>query len=285
MTDAERLNESNTVTPAEPSIRQQAVHTVLAYLLAESKRGHPVERRRRDRSTIIRLRDCLSYRCEALRWHSSLLQVLRRSAERRLNEAHPDGEKEYHLLMLAGSEQHWIFDDLVFNALAAFDYLGNLIGFAYYGDNRRRAKWEKIQRYATDPARERAQNGAKRISEGLTATAITQAQHTLVRGLSEYRHALIHYEAIVGKGTLHTQFGADAPRGVEKTLRFRAPEELYKYLRRDPPPVDEPLQDAALWMVAECERSIHGILRHLERDLRAEAGFDPDTRDGAIEMV
>jgi hypothetical protein len=233
----------------------------------------------------MRLRDSLSYRSEALRWHAHLLRVLKASAERRLDEAFPDREKEFHLLVLAGSEQHWTFDDLVFNALAAFDYLGNFVGFAYYGDRRRKAKWDRIQKYARDADCELQQNGSARVSRGLAGPQIKDIDDNLVRGLSNYRAALIHYEALVGKGTLDTKLGVETSRRVAHTLRIRPPPQFYEYLRRDSPQEEELLQDAAEWIVVQCERGIRAVLHELQRDLRIEAGYDPDSRDGAIEMV
>lgn len=269
----------------EPSVRAQAVDTALAFLLVEAARGHSRDRRRRDKDTIMRLRDSLSYRSEALRWHAHMLRVLKSSAERRLDEVFPDREKEFHLLVLAGSEQHWMFDDLVFNALAAFDYLGNFVGFSYYGDRRRKAKWDRIQKYARDSDCESQQNGLTRISRSLVGPQIKEIDDNLVRGLSDYRAALIHYEALVGKGILNTKLGVETERGAAHTLCIRPPAQFYEYLRRDAPKEEELLQDAAEWLVRQCESGIRTILRQLQRDLRIEAGYDPDSRDGAIEMV
>jgi hypothetical protein len=271
--------------PSKRSVREQAIKTALAFLLAERVRDHSIERRRHDRGLVMKLRDSLTYRVEALAWHAHLLRILKGSAERRLGEAFPNKEKEYHLLMRAGAEQHYTFDDLVFNALAAFDYLGNLLGFAYYGEQRRKAKWDRIQKYAHDQARERSHHPSCRISAGLAGAAIRQVHARFVEGLSEYRHALIHYEALMGQGTFKQTFASTDPPGIAYSLRFEPPPQFWKHLRRIPPNAESSLQDAATLLVAESEAGIIAVLRKLERDLRVEAQLDPDGDDGVIQMV
>jgi hypothetical protein len=275
------------VDGAEPqeSVREQAVKTALAFLLAESVRRHAVERRRRDRALMMRLRDSLTYRVEALAWHAHLLRTLKSSAERRLAEVFPDKEKEYHILMRAGTEQHYAFDDLVFNALAAFDYLGNFVGFAYYGEQRKKAKWDRIQKYARDGEFEGREHSPRRISGCRAGESVRLVHSLLVDGLSQYRHALIHYEALRGRGTLKTTFESRTPPGITHSLFFEPPSQFWKYLPHARSGSNPSLQDAAGWVVSECETSIRKILRELERDLRLEANLDPDGTDGVIEMV
>ncbi len=73
-----------------------------------------------------------------------------------------------------------------------------------------------------------------RISSGLAGPVISRVHENLVHGLSEYQAALIHYEALVGNGTLHTQLGAPTPHGVRHTFKVKPPKEFYKHLRRVP---------------------------------------------------
>ena len=122
---------------AQPSIREEAVRTALAFLMAESKRGHSTTRRQSDMKLVMRLRDSLMYRAESVLWHPHLVELVTRSADRRLREVHPDRAKEHLLLLRIGAEVFYVFDDLVFNALSLFDYVGNFVGFAFYGEQRR----------------------------------------------------------------------------------------------------------------------------------------------------
>jgi hypothetical protein len=94
--------------------------------------------------------------------------------------------------MLVGSEQQFVFDDLIFNALSLFDYVGNFVGFAFYGEQRKKAKWDRIQKYARDGDHEARDHPSKRISSGRAGERILRAQKDLVGILSDYRADLIH---------------------------------------------------------------------------------------------
>src|SRR5881628_1042808 len=59
---------------AQPSIREEAVRTALAFLMAESKRGHSTTRRQSDMKLVMRLRDSLIYRAESVLWHPQLVE-------------------------------------------------------------------------------------------------------------------------------------------------------------------------------------------------------------------
>jgi len=267
------------------SVREQAIGTALAFLAVQRARKTPAELRRREQAIVLKLRDSLTYRFESLPWHSHLLGLLRSSAERRLATSLPGRIEDHNLMMHAGSEQQWIFDDLVFNSLAAFDYLGNFVGFAYYGDRRKKAKWDRIQKFARDKDYETQQHPSARVSTGPVGEVINEAHATLVEGLSDYRAALIHYEALVGQGTVNTHFGANVKGGMKRTLEMRPPSEFNKYLRRQSDIAGESLQDAAAWIVRTTEQKILSILKQLERDLRVEGGSDPETGGLAIEML
>jgi hypothetical protein len=282
-----KLGPSISVTSDDKpiSIREQAIRTALAFLAVQRARKTPADLRRREQAIVLKLRDSLTYRFESLPWHSHLLGLLRSSAERRLATSLPGRIEDHSLMMLAGSEQQWVFDDLVFNSLAAFDYLGNFVGFAYYGDRRRKAKWDRIQKFARDKAYETQQHPLARVSTGPVGAVINEAHAMLVGGLSDYRAALIHYEALVGQGTVNTHFGANVKGGMKRTLEMRPPSEFNKYLRRQSEISGESLQDAAAWIVSATEQQILTVLKQLERDLRVEGGSDSETGGLVIEML
>lgn len=278
-------------TPVDKrQLREQAYFVVMAFLLVESLRGHSVERRRRDRESAIRLRDSLIYRGEAVEWHVSMMRLLRQSGNRRLAEVLHDKEREYHLLMLAGREQAYIFDDLIFNALALFDYTANFVGFAYYGDQRRKAKWDRIEHFARDNAYEVGRHPSARISTSPLGALVRSAHAELVYRLAEYRAEVIHYEARVGKGTYKWRYEDRGEGKVQPIadLRIRVPEGFSKHFTvpgHEAAPSKTPLLAAANWVRDESLRRSNEILRELERDLRREAGADPEGTDYRIEMV
>lgn len=271
--------------PRDRNIREQAVATALGFLLAESARAHSKERRRRDKDLVMRLRDSLMFRSEALFWHAAFLPVLRNSGNRRLSEVKQQTEEEFHLLMSVGSEQQFLFDDLIFNALALFDYIGNLVGFAFYGEQRKKAKWDRIQKYARDEVYEARHHPAARIARSRAGVRIRAAHTELVEDLSDYRADLIHYEALVGTGTYRIDFHREGRRA---DLRVVVPASFAKRFTVpgfEADPAKAPLIDAAAWIERVVTATAIEILRELERDLREEAGLDPDGTEGAVEII
>jgi hypothetical protein len=226
---------------------------------------------------MFRLRDSLSYRAEAVLWHPHMIQIVGASASRRLREVHSDSAKEYQLFFHLGAEHFYLFDDLVFNALSLFDYVGNIVGFAFYGEQRRKAKWETIRRFANDAAYERGKHPKARIAAGPVGDVVRGAHVSLVRALTDYRAALIHYEALLGPGEVTTQFGANAEGtpGPHCDMRFQVPKEfaqLFVVPGYEKEPEKAPLLEASRWLADVTTRTAAQILRELEQDLRSEAG-------------
>lgn len=277
-------------TPLDRTVRQQAVATGLAFLMAESIRRHDRNRRKRDAALMIHLRDSLSYRAEAVLWHPAMLRVLQSTGTRRLRDSRPNTLESHGLLLQVASEHHFLFDDLVFNSLSLFDYVGNSVGFSLYGERRRKAKWARIQRYAADPAFEQREHPATRISSSALGACILGVYAKLVKALTEYRAALIHYEAQLGPGESRFEFknAEDGQLHAEYTLLLRVPQRfarLFVVPGYESDPSQATLIDAADWLARETTQESTRVLRALERELRIEAGVSPDGTDGTVEIV
>jgi hypothetical protein len=206
-----------------------------------------------------------------------MIRIIGDSASRRLREVHSDFAKEQQLLFHLGAEHFYLFDDLVFNSLSLFDYVGNIVGFAFYGEQRRKAKWDRIQRFAHDPDYERRSHTKPRVSPSPVGQAIREVHVSFVRALTDYRAALIHYEALLGPGEVTTQFGPDArgTPGPHYDLRFRVPRQfaaLFAIPGFEQDRESALLLTAAQWLAQETTRNAVRVLSELERDLRIEAG-------------
>lgn len=283
------MNSSQLSQP-EPSVRQQAVATGLAFLMAESARRHDRKRRRVDAAVMFRLRDSLSYRAEAVDWHPHVLRVLHSAGLRRLSEAHPDQAEEHQILIHIASEHHYLFDDLVFNALSLFDYVGNAVGFALYGEQRRKAKWDRIHRFAHDPEYESREHPAARISSTELSPCILDVHSSLVFALAEYRAALIHYEAQLGPGEFQINYTPAADGGFDPqyALLLKVPDQFGRRFvvpGYEADPRQATLLDAADWLARVATRDAARVLRALERELRHEAGVSRDGTEGSVEIV
>lgn len=272
------------------SIHEQAVATTLAFIRVGAVRNHSRERRREERQRAIRLRDSLLYRSDAMIWHASLLKVLQSAALRRLYAQSTPPADQRDLLLQAAAEQHYVFDDLVFNAVALFDYAANLIGFAYYGDRRRKAKWDKVQRIASDAVFDAKEHGSARLASSATGTRVRELHKRLVFPLSEHRADLIHYQALTGKGAVENRLSRGDGPGMELSIDLTV-RVAWEFMKRLSVPATGDgtealsLIEAADWLVAEVSGAVLALLRELERDLRYEAGLDPDGHGEPIEIV
>jgi hypothetical protein len=255
--------------------------------MAEAKRGRPRDRRKAEATIAYSLRESVVYRAEALAWHASMLDLLNRAAPRRLAAVEQDDAAEYQLLIHIAYEHFYLFDDLAFNALSLFDYVGNTVGFTLYGDQRRKARWDRIEHFARDAAYETRAHTTPRISGTPLGRCISSVQAAFVGQLAEVRASLIHYEALFGPGTFTKSYGADTDSGIAYSLDFRVHPAFGKRLvvpGYELAPAEAPLLEAAHWLASEACHCASGILHELERTLRMEGGYTPDGLDGVIDI-
>lgn len=271
-------------------LHRQVVNTGLAFLQVQACRGLSDDRRRRDQDLVYSLRNSIQYRTDAVAWHASMLELLHRSAIRKLAASYPDQRAEYDIVFQVSNELHFVFDDLAFNAVALFDYVANFVGFALHGEHRRKAKWDRIQKYARDGVYEAKENASARVAGSRVGKQLLASHSALVDQLSEYRHRLIHQEALMGKAhskAVFTPAGTSEYR-VDFELLVTVPAEFTKRLPESGPTGRDArtsIVHAGRWLSECVEVQGRRLLRELERDLREEAGLDPDGDDTNIQIV
>lgn len=283
------MTSSSPWAPHE-ELRQQAISTAICYLPISSRRGQAAELRKSNQTTIMKLRDSLIYRSEAISWHVTLLSRMQEQALAKLHSTFPDPNAPYDIMRATAREQQFVFDDLVFNCIALFDYVANMVGFAYYGDRRRKAKWDRIQKYARDEEVDRRDHVNVRIAGSAVGELIRDSQVALVSPLSDYRADLIHYETVPAGGGVATRLerNSSGTSDLSFDLTITVPK---PFARRFVVPGYETdatkvtLRRAAEWVATESHARCRRILRELERDLRREAGRDPDGTDRLIDMA
>lgn len=271
-------------------LRKQAVDTAVSYLPVSSRRGQSAELRKINQTTIMKLRNSLIYRSEAIIWHVTLLSRMQEQAVAKLHSTFPNLKAPYDIMRATAREQQFVFDDVVFNCIALFDYVANMIGFAYYGDRRRKAKWDRIQKYARDEEFDRRDHVNVRIAGSAVGGLIRESQDSLVSPLSDYRADLIHYETVPAGGGVTTRLEKNS--GGTSDLSFDLMITVPKpFARRFVVPGYEAdaakatLVRAAEWVAGQSYARCRRILRELERDLRREAGRDPDGTDRVIDLT
>ncbi|HEY9428562.1 MAG TPA: hypothetical protein VIR34_15505 [Gemmatimonadaceae bacterium] len=237
----------------------------------------------------MKLRDSLIYRSEAIIWHVTLLSRMQEQALAKLHSTFPDPNAPHDIMRAVAREQQFVFDDVVFNCIALFDYVANMVGFAYYGDRRRKAKWDRIQKYARDKEFDRRDHATVRIAGTAVGELIRDSQEAFVSPLSDYRADLIHYETVPASGGVTTRLERNTSGASDLSfdLNITVPK---PFARRFAVPGYETdatkatLVRAVEWVAAESHARCKTILRELERDLRREAGRDPDGTDRVIDM-
>jgi len=199
-----------------------------------------------------------------------------------------DANAPSDLFRISAQEQQFTFDDVVFNAIALLDYVGNAVAFSLYGEPHQKAKWKKAERFARDPDYERRETGANRISSAVIGQAIRDTHRALQSGLVEYRSELLHYQTLPAGGDVRTEFTRNTAGSFEVDIKLKttAPK---AFLKRCPVPGYEagtiPIEAAGAWVRDETQRRATEILKELERELWREAGRDPDGTDKLIQIL
>lgn len=144
------------------------------------------------------VRDSIIYRSWAINWHFELLcnqgNSLNRDLRKRVQEALSSPEPLVH----ARVKQFFVFDDLVFNIISLFDYMGNLLGFFYTKGVNRRLKW--------NGAFSASKDSSHPLGKAAVAGLIQCNHKEWVNKLQEVRSDLAHFKMNLGQATQRFSF-------------------------------------------------------------------------------
>lgn len=139
---------------------------------------------------IFEVRDSLIYRNWAVRWHLHFLRQQHRVIEARLLQDMRGALSNPQFLHDSQQLMSYIFDDVIFNLAAMFDYVGNLVGLAYRGPTKSRTKWNGAVKGARD--------SKNSISEAPVGDLLKSVHASWVNHLMEFRGDHIHHKAELG---------------------------------------------------------------------------------------
>jgi hypothetical protein len=182
------------------------------------------------RDSAVSLRDSIWTRFDSLRFHHSLLLRLNDDKREKLNAQKP-GSDDFDLLWASTWYTHYLFDDVVFNSISLFDYLGNAVWFAFHGQNHIKKKWNKAYSAAKGSDMEVRLKRGPRILGSKTGAVIRRAHESFVNALYEYRSDLIHnridgpnvFSHEFWEQTRQPGFRASLPKGYVHRLRVLLP--------------------------------------------------------------
>jgi len=226
----------------------------------------------------MRLRDSAMYRVSCIEYHLCLLFVTDSRFSKKVRAARFGENDPGHVnLMLSAQEQElFLLDDLVFHLISLLDYLGNLVGFAFYGEQRTQLKWKGALRYSSNREAEGAETGLVLLSGSETGKLVQHHDDQLVQHLKDYRARIFHYEKDAASVRLTTSLKSDE----ENRLVVKAPRDLAKWLLRvhnGAAPRNKALPELALWLTEETFKAVKEIIEVLTADVSRNA---PSIRKG-----
>ena len=174
------------------------------------------------------LRDSIWTRFDSLRFHHGLLSNVNQQLQGQLGQI-KDGDKRFKIIWAALWHSQYLFDDLVFNTVSLFDYVGNTVWFAFHGQNHIKKKWNKAYEAARRPSLETSLRGGLRIHGSATGQTILSAHQSLVNALYGYRSDLIHnridgpevYSSDFWRDSWHPDFRIPLPEGYVRRIQGR----------------------------------------------------------------
>lgn len=219
------------------------------------------------------LRDSLLYKVDCINFHLDLLFQLDKHILKQLATVLFNQEKEMEIIYLRGDQQLFFFDDIVFHIISLFDYLGNLTGFLFYGEERMKLKWKGVVRCCENPTWEKNKMGREKIRSSNSYSVILKHHKNLLSRLKEYRASLFHYRRDDAKREVTTTFSDPIERTykMESTFTVTMPKDFKKWIRQLAQKSKEKeltLIDAALWLVRKSFIAANEIITVLLQDLK-----------------
>ena len=279
--------------PSDATVTYRQLHRSLwdrlvDLALAQIANRHirPTERvaRERHEKLAIDMRESLEYRFSAVGFHVGLLRDSQQSALRELADNFLGGNSDgFDTVYTARRRQQMLFDAAIFNILALFDYVGNAIGFGFYGADSAGAKWKwkKAVQYAQDPDAEERKHGGRRYAQSHVARLVQQVDREWIDRLEEYRAELIHYKTDPAGGKHSWEFTQGEAPAVRLTIT--TPPAFTKWVRMPGTERGEhiPIIQAANWLLLQTHSSALVIVDALTTELE----HDPAPYDGGLRVT
>ncbi len=116
-----------------------------------------------------------------------------------------NGSDSTEYLIKSLNENFYLFDDILFNLVSMFDYLGNIICYFCKGQTGLKGKWKTANRLSKEKHSLLENDGASKT--------IKRANDDFIRYLTEIRASIFHYENRRGgiKGSLFLDEEAIVP--------------------------------------------------------------------------
>lgn len=176
------------------------------------------------------LRDSMIYRLEAVAFHADLI-VQRQGALERV--AYPIERRSVDFVRTASRDEKFLLDDVVFSIVSLFDYFGSWCDFLYNVELKALRGFKLLRVSAAPPesGQDRYEPTNNRLRDSSVVELAARENSTWLKGLTEYRGALIHGRADEAKGSLSFTFrsrGVGEPSDLSVDASILAPDSLVK---------------------------------------------------------
>ena len=241
------------------------------------------EGKERHEKLAIDMRESLEYRFSAVGFHAGILRKHQLHGLKQLADQFPFGSSDsFDITYTARRHQQMLFDAVIFNILALFDYVGNAIGFSFHGANSgaMKWKWKRATQYIRDPSAEQRKHGTDRYSRSAVAPVVERVDREWISRLEEYRAELIHYKAEPAGGGHSFRFAKDEPATVSLTIT--TPPAFTKSVPMPGKARGEPvfIVEATDWLLVQTQASVLSIVDALTVELERE----PAPPDGGLRV-
>lgn len=191
-TDDSTADEMKAAAAAFERLFREQLHLGLEITKRQRLDFLPHAEAKRKREQVFDLRDSIRHRAHSLLWHLRWLHQRRaavrmRSKETFIAELDSGGDPGPALQYIR--MQYYLLDDVIFNMLSLFDYIGNLVGTLRL--NAPRLYWAQVAK--------RCRKNPNPLNPTLV-TLIVTANDRWVDGIQRFRGKLIHHEATLGQG-------------------------------------------------------------------------------------
>lgn len=163
---------------------------------------------------VIDLRESLNYRVGSLIWHCSQFHSHQIRHAKNISELKINGKVHHNEMRDANFVLSYLFDDVVFCAVSAFDYLAHLIFKMNHPKKRGKKYWNELVK-------------VRNFEDPLLGEMIRLINNDFVKKLSGLRGRSIHTQADVGSLEVKESYNLE---GVTHSFIFLMPEEAIRLL-------------------------------------------------------
>lgn len=164
----------------------------------------------------------------------------------------------------SGEVQSYLFEDMIYSLMSTFEYVGNLTGYLFQGDEKRKMKWSGAYKASSDNPENSKKSNDSEIKESAVASRIVKHNREFVQHLEEYRAQVFHYQWISPKGKV-TWHLIGANEGIE--LEVSASVAMVKLLKNIVPELKVnslSVVETAIVLVQEAFKRIEDTIHHLK---------------------